>query len=150
MPGGMPNAMPGAMLNRCSEQSTQRTYVRTDVIQASSDNSPDSNVREIRDRNSTARRSQTVPLTMLTQEWYRLASIAEARGTRVADMVAGAVRGLIDDGHADELAAELARARAAGFRAPRREKPKPFDLELWRRRHTFCGEEWAEVPRWSA
>lgn len=80
--------------------------------------------------------------------WWRLCKLAEARGSRVADLLRDALVQELEDSHLDELADELRRARAAGVRATRRERPRPFDLDEWRRRHTFGGEEWTEIPRW--
>ena len=80
--------------------------------------------------------------------WYRLASIADARGVRVADLVMEAAGVVIEDGHADELVTELRRAYRAGFRAdPRPGLSHEEQVELWRRWHTFGGEVWAELDR---
>lgn len=78
--------------------------------------------------------------------WYRLASIADARGVRVADLVLEAAGVVIENGHRDELVTELRRARAHGFRMePGRGRSLEEQVVLWRRRNTFGGEVWSEL-----
>ena len=79
-----------------------------------------------------------------------LGAVAEARGQRIADVLRTAVGSVLDVPQADVLVAEVSRARRAGWRAPRRERPRVFDLAEWRRRRTFGGEEWVEIPRWES
>lgn len=83
---------------------------------------------------NSARR--TVPVVLPDYVWGRLASIAEFRGVKVADVIADALwetlrhprrdvqeRALGPSGdNLRMLSAELNAARAAGWRAPRRER----------------------------
>lgn len=78
--------------------------------------------------------------------WWRLCKLAEARGYRIADLLHDALISELEDSHLEELAAELLRAREDGFRAPVRRRSVPFDLEQWRREHTWGGYVWPLSP----
>jgi hypothetical protein len=69
--------------------------------------------------------NRTVPVTMAVFQWGRLATIADHRGTSVADLVASAIeRELAEDPHRlQQLSAEVTAARRSGFRVPTRGAP---------------------------
>lgn len=67
----------------------------------------------------------TVPLVLPRKVWGRLASFADNRGVKVADLIADAIEGIIPPPptvtQLQILERELQAARRNGFRYPRRE-----------------------------
>lgn len=70
---------------------------------------------------------KTIPVTLPAKVWGRLASIADAQGVKVADVIALAIAQKVHDSLPDNLARlqqGLDEARASGWRAPRRGKTR--------------------------
>jgi len=65
-----------------------------------------------------------VTLELPDRVWGRLASMADTRNVKVADLIADAVTGILPPPptHLEQLEHELRQARRNGWRAPRREK----------------------------
>lgn len=67
-------------------------------------------------------RFKTITLTMPDSTWGRLATLADRKGLRIEDFVAGVVEGLVQDLRPplQVLRDEVSEARKKGFRVPRR------------------------------
>jgi hypothetical protein len=100
MPGAMPGSNARSMLG--AKHATNATNERNERLQATHKN------RSV--PNAPTPVDNGVSLTLPTHIWGRLASVAEARGVKVADIIVAALRPLLAPQTLNARVVELARA----------------------------------------